>query len=98
MKEIMELCVVLGVTMVINILLGLWNQINIEKFVFKPSVLLTGVLKAFIIALSFVGLTWVFTQVQISGADPEYIMKAAIVLYATKSTMKLCKILKIKIG
>lgn len=89
----------LGVAMVINILLGLYYNINIQNIKFDPKVFFIGIVKAAILAASFIGLAYVFNTTDLSsiGITPEMIMNAALIIYVTKDLQNLMKIMGVEI-
>lgn len=86
MQEIYRLLPVLGIVMLINIALGTYSNIKIEKFSFDIKKFFAGIIKAVIIAASAVGLSYAFTVIDLSsiGVTPETIITAAIIGYAKK--------------
>ena len=100
MNEVLTYLPVLAIVMVSNIALGMYNKIGVEKIEFNKTVLLSGVVKAAIIALSFVGLAYSFTVVDLSsvGIEPNTVMFAAIVLYSGKALKNLASILGVDMG
>lgn len=88
----------LAVAMVTNTILGIYYNVGIKNSRFNWKILLTGIIKALIIAISFMGLGFCFDQINLSsiGITPETIMNAAIILYVSKSCIKLSKILGIE--
>lgn len=100
MEIMLQLILVLFVAMGLNIVLGMYYKIGVERFKFDYKKLLSGLLKAAIIAVSFVGFTWIFGQVELStilNIDPMIIINGAIVLYTGKGIIKLAKILGVKV-
>lgn len=100
MGEMLQLILVLFSAMGLNMILGMYYKIGIEKFCFEYKKLLNGLLRLLIIGLSFVGFTWIFGQVELStilNVDPLVIINGAIILYTGKGVVKLAKILGVKI-
>ena len=101
MEIMLQLILVLFVAMGLNIVLGMYYKIGVERFKFDYKKLLAGLLKAIIIAVSFIGFTWIFGQVELStilNVDPSIIINGAIILYTGKGIIKLAKILGVKIN
>ncbi len=85
----------LAVAMIVNLLLGTYYNINLDQCCFNKKTFLTGVAKAGIIAIAFIGLAFCFDSTNLSeiGVTPDLIMNAAVVLYVGKATTNLMKIL-----
>ncbi len=85
----------LAVAMLVNLLLGTYYNINLDQCCFNKKTFLTGVAKAGIIAIAFIGLAFCFDSTNLSeiGVTPDLIMNAAVVLYVGKATTNLMKIL-----
>lgn len=85
----------LAVAMLVNLLLGTYYNINLDQCCFNRKTFLTGVAKAGIIAIAFIGLAFCFDNTNLSeiGVTPDLIMNAAVVLYVGKATTNLMKIL-----
>lgn len=90
----------LFVVIIVNILLGLYRRIGVEQIQFDWRVLLTGVLKAAIVAVSLIALTYVFDTTGLGGdfVTPHDIMVAATVLYMGKSVDNLVGIFGVTIS
>lgn len=100
MGEMLQLILVLFAAMGLNIVLGMYYKIGVERFKFDYKKLLAGLIKALIIAVSFIGFTWIFGQVELStilNIDPMIIINGAIILYTGKGIIKLAKILGVKV-
>ena len=101
MLEILELCAYLGILVVINILCSVYYNIKVADIKFDKQKLLSGIFKASIVAISFVGLSFVFNQLpQLAdavGVEPKAIMMSAIILYAGLAIKSLADILKVKV-
>ncbi|MCR1842500.1 hypothetical protein [Murimonas intestini] len=97
MSEIFRLMPVLAVVITLNILLGIYNSIKIENFRFSKEKLLNGILKALIVAGSFIGFAYVFSMIDLSsaGITPLLVMQVSIITYATKGITNLAKIMGI---
>ena len=95
MDEIITYLPDLLIVILVNMALGVYGKIGIEKMSFDFKEFLNGVVKASIIAGSFIGLAYVFEQVDLSavGLTPMLMMSASIILYTGKSCTKLASIL-----
>lgn len=99
MNEILQLMPVLWVAIGLNIALGMYYKIGKEKISFNWRVLIQGIIKAIIIASSFIGLAYCFEQIDLTsiGITPKLIMGLAITLYVTKDLQHLSNILGVEI-
>lgn len=100
MTIMLQLILVLVVSMALNMLLGMYYKIGVEKFKFDYKKLIGGLIKLLIICVSFIGFTWIFGQVELStilNVDPLIIINGAIVLYTGKGIVKFMRILGVKI-
>ena len=97
MTEILGMLQVLAILMGINILLGTYDNVKLEKNNFDIKTLLTGVVKAGIIGVSAIGLSYCIGIVDLSqiGVTPELIVGAANITYAGKALTNLAKCLGI---
>lgn len=95
--NITHLLPTLAIAIAINVLLGLYNNISIDKCNFDWKVLVNGIIKAAIIACAFMGIAYAFDSTDLStiGVTPDLIMNSAIILYMTKAVQNLIKILGI---
>lgn len=90
---------VLGVLVLVNITLGLYNNIENICETFDWRKLIKGILKALCISGAFVGLAYSFdatgTSIDLGVFDinPEAIMVSAIILYIGKGLQNLTSIL-----
>ena len=100
MEDMLKYLVVLAIVMISNIALGMYNNIGLEKITFDKNKFINGIIKAVIIAGSFVGLTYCFTVVDLQsiGVDPTTVMLSAIIIYAGKSIKTLATILGVNIS
>lgn len=98
LNTIMNQMVSLSIAIGINVLLGLYYNINVKSIKFEASTLFNGLIKAAIIAVSFIGLAFCFDMTDLSsiGISPELIMNAAVILYVTKDIQNLMKILGVE--
>jgi len=94
MLEILKLLAPLAIVVIINIALGLYYKIGVENVSFDKKILLNGIIKALIVAGSFVGLAYVFDTVSLGdvSVNPKVVMIAAIGIYAVKGVANLAKI------
>lgn len=88
----------LAIVIIINILLGTYYNINLSECKFNIKIFLTGIIKACIIAISFIGIAYCFdtTDIGAIGVSPDLIINSAIVLYMGKSIQNLMKILGVE--
>lgn len=100
LEAVLGQLVALIIAAISNILIGVYNNINIENCNFSWQKLLTGVIKAAIIIVAFIGIAYCFDVTDLSaiGATPDLIMNAAIVLYVGKTLQNLAKILGINMN
>ena len=99
MKDILHYLPVLLVSIGMNILLGLYYKVGINKLNFDLKFLFNGIAKAGIIGLVFIGMAFCFDRVDLSslGVTPCIFMHSAIFLYMGKAVNNLAKILGIQI-
>lgn len=100
LEAVLGQLVALIIAAISNILIGVYNNINIENCNFSWQKLLTGVIKAAIIIVAFIGIAYCFDVTDLSaiGATPDLIMNAAIVLYVGKTLQNLAKTLGINMN
>ena len=98
MKEILINLLPLTIGITANMALGIYHKIGTEHIAWSWTKFLQGVVKAGIIAGTFIGLAFVFevTALSDTGITPSMIMTAAIVLYAVKGCRNLAGILGVK--
>ena len=102
LEMILNYLPVLGIAIVVNIILGLYNNINNIKETFDWRKLVTGVIKAACVAIAFIGLAYCFDatgtviDVGVFDINPELIMTSSIVLYVGNGLQNLIGILGIK--
>ena len=95
---------VLGVVIAVNIVLGIYNNIENVKQNFDWKKLVTGIIKAGCITIAFIGLAYCFDATKttidtgVFEVNPDVIMTSAIVLYAGKAIQNLVGILGINTG
>ena len=96
---ILQYLPVLGVTIAVNIILGVYNNIENIKENFDWRKLVKGIIKSACVALAFLGLAYVFDatgtiiDTGVFEVNPEMIMTSAIILYAGKAIQNLMGIL-----
>lgn len=88
----------LGIAIIINIALGMFYNIRIKDIKFDKYKLIEGIVKAAIIAGSFIGLAYCFEVSDLSsiGITPKLVMNTAIILYVGKDLTALGKILGVE--
>ena len=98
MEEILNNLLYLFILIVINIATGLYYNIGKLKTEFNWKIFWTGIVKSLIVGLSFVGLTFVFDNTNMSeiGITPQAIMNSALLLYGGKAVINLSRILGVK--
>ena len=93
---------VLGVSIIVNILLGLYHNIGMKGQTFDWKKLVQGAAKAGVVAVAFVGLAYCFDATDtiidlgVLELDPNLIMISAITIYMIKGVTTLANILGIK--
>lgn len=99
MKEIFNLLPILFIAITLNIAAGIYYNIGGKNMRFDIKKLVTGLIKAFIIAAIFVGTSFCFEATDLSsiGITPMFMMTSAITLYVGKALTSLAKILGIEI-
>ena len=101
MMEIFNALGILAIAVLCNILCGAYYNININNMKFDWTKLLNGVIKALIIGIIAVGMSYVFTQMpeltEAIGITPMMIMNSAIILYVGKTLVGLGKILGVNV-
>ena len=99
MKEILNLLPVLAVAIAMNIGAGLYYNIGTKKLSFSWKVLVSGIIKATIVAGMFIGTAYCFEATDLSsiGVTPIFVMTSAITLYVGKALVSLGKILGIEV-
>lgn len=102
MNDILTQLGLLCVTVICNILCGVYYNVNIKALSFDWYKLVNGVLKACIIGAIALGMATVFQYMpelaETVGVTPEFVINAAIVLYTAKTMVGLGKILGVKIA
>lgn len=100
MKEILNLLPVLFVAIAMNIAAGLYYNIGTQKLSFDFKKLLSGIIKAIIVAGMFIGLAYCFEATDLSsiGVTPIFVIMSAITLYVTKALISLGKILGVDVN
>ena len=100
MTEILNLLPVLAVAIAMNIGAGLYYNIGTKNLAFNWKVLISGIIKASIVAGMFIGTAYCFEATDLSsiGVTPIFVMTSAITLYVSKALISLGKILGIEIN
>lgn len=100
MTEILNLLPVLAVAISMNIGAGLYYNIGTKNLAFNWKVLISGIVKAAIVAGMFIGTAYCFEATDLSsiGVTPIFVMTSAITLYVSKALISLGKILGIEIN
>ena len=90
MSDILHYLPVLLVSIGMNILLGLYYKIGINRLSFDLKILLNGVIKAGIIGIVFIGMAFCFDRVDLSslGVNPCIFMHSAIFLYIWRRSLE----------
>lgn len=93
-SQLIALCI----AALVNVLLGLYNNIGVEGYKFDVRKLINGLIKAVIIIVAFIGIAYCFdiTDLNSLGLTPDMIVNTAIILYVGKSLQNLAKILGIE--
>lgn len=93
-SQLIALCI----AALVNVLLGLYNNIGVEGYKFDVRKLINGLIKAVIIIVAFIGVAYCFdiTDLNSLGLTPDMIVNTAIILYVGKSLQNLTKILGIE--
>lgn len=92
--------VALCVAAIANILMGMYNNINLENCNFNIKKFFTGVIKAGIIIATFIAVGYCFDVTDLSalGVTPDLVINAAIVLYIGKAMQNLMKVLGVTLN
>lgn len=100
MTKILNLLPVLAVAIAMNIGAGLYYNIGTKNLAFNWKVLVSGIVKAAIVAGMFIGTAYCFEATDLSsiGVTPIFVMTSAITLYVSKALISLGKILGIEIN
>lgn len=101
MMEIFDSLKILLVAVVCNILCGAYYNVSVKDIKFDWIKLLNGVIKALIVGIIAVGMSYVFGQMpeltEAIGITPMMIMNSAIILYVGKTLVGLGKILGVNV-
>ncbi len=99
MEEILKLLPTLLVAIAMNIAAGLYYSVGTKKLHFSWNVLITGIIKAVIVAGMFIGTAYCFETTDLSsiGITPIFVMMSAITLYVGKALISLAKILGVEV-
>lgn len=98
MREIINMLPILVIAVIINIMLGTYYKIGKNKLKFNCKVFIQGLIKAFIVGASFIGLAYCFDVIDLSniGITPTTIMSTSVIMYVTKDIQNLAKVLGIE--
>lgn len=90
-----QLLLPLFISIFVNLLLGAYNSVQVKKIKFDFGLLMAGLAKGVIIAVSAIGLSFCFDLTIIGeiGITPDLVMNSAIILYVTKGIYNLASIL-----
>ena len=93
-SQLIALCI----AALVNVLLGLYNNIGVERYKFDVRKLINGLIKAVIVIIAFIGIAYCFdiTDLNSLGLTPDMIVNTAIILYISKSLQNLAKVLGIE--
>lgn len=93
-SQLIALCI----AALVNVLLGIYNNIGVEGYKFDIRKLINGLIKAVIIIAAFIGIAYCFdiTDLNSLGLTPDMIVNTAIILYIGKSLQNLTKILGVE--
>ena len=93
-SQLIALCI----AALVNVLLGIYNNIGIEGYKFDIRKLINGLIKAIIIIVAFIGVAYCFdiTDLNSLGLTPDMIVNTAIILYIGKSLQNLAKVLGVE--
>lgn len=99
--EIFDSLKILLMAVVCNILCGAYYNVSVKDIKFDWIKLLNGVIKALIVGIIAVGMSYVFGQMpeltEAIGITPMMIMNSAIILYVGKTLVGLGKILGVNV-
>lgn len=95
MNEVLELLPVLAIAVAMNICAGIYYNIGKQELKFDWKKLISGIIKATIVAFLFIGGAFCFDKTDLSqlGLEPKGIMTVAIAIYVGKAMTTLTKIL-----
>ena len=100
--EIFKALGILAIVVLCNILCGTYYNVNIKNMRFDWTKLLNGIIKAVIVGVIAVGMSFVFTEMpeltEAIGITPMVIMNSAIILYGGKALVGLGKILGVNVN
>ena len=100
--EIFKALGILSIVVLCNILCGIYYNVNIKNMKFDWTKLLNGIIKAVIVGVIAVGMSFVFTEMpeltEAIGITPMVIMNSAIILYGGKALVGLGKILGVNVN
>lgn len=102
MMEIFNALGILAIVVMCNILCGIYYNVNVKNMKFDLTKLLNGIVKAVIVGIIAVSMSFVFTEMpeltEAIGITPMMIMNSAIILYGGKALIGLGKILGVNVN
>lgn len=100
MNEVLTLLPVLAVAIVMNIAAGIYYNVGTQNIEFNFKKLLSGIIKAGIVAGIFIGTAYCFEATDLSsiGVTPVFVIMSAITIYVGKALTSVAKILGVSIG
>lgn len=100
MNEVLTLLPVLAVAIVMNIAAGIYYNVGTQNIEFSFKKLLSGIIKAGIVAGIFIGTAYCFETTDLSsiGVTPVFVIMSAITIYVGKALTSVAKILGVSIG
>lgn len=95
LSAVMSSMIALIIAAIVNILMGIYNNVSVENCKFDFRKLLNGIIKAIIIIVSFIGIAYCFDVTDLSsiGVTPDLVVNAAIVLYVGKAMQNIMKVI-----
>ena len=95
LSAVMSSMIALIIAAIVNILMGIYNNVSVENCKFDFHKLLNGIIKAIIIIVSFIGIAYCFDVTDLSsiGVTPDLVVNAAIVLYVGKAMQNIMKVI-----
>ena len=99
MNEVLTLLPVLAVAIVMNIAAGIYYNVGTQDIEFNFKKLLSGIIKAGIVAGIFIGTAYCFEATDLSsiGVTPVFVIMSAITIYVGKALTSVAKILGVSI-
>ncbi len=99
MNEVLTLLPVLAVAIIMNIAAGIYYNVGTQDIEFNFKKLLSGIIKAGIVAGIFIGTAYCFEATDLSsiGVTPVFVIMSAITIYVGKALTSVAKILGVSI-